>query len=98
MHKNKEALRKLFVSDFWTKNKLAKTETGKHVYEVVMSMTFGYVVEDCIRASHPVLIVLRLVDGDEQPAMPQLTAAMDICKNKLNESFSKKPVLLEKLM
>ncbi|KAM0898061.1 hypothetical protein ACQ4PT_022151 [Festuca glaucescens] len=98
MHKNKEALRKLFVSDFWTKNKLAKTETGKHVYEVVMSMTFWNVVEDCIRASHPVLIVLRLVDGDENPAMPQLTAAMEICKNKLNESFSRKPPLLEKLM
>ena len=24
LHKNKEALRKLYVSDFWTKNKLAK--------------------------------------------------------------------------
>jgi hypothetical protein len=98
MHKNKEALRKLFVSDFWTKNKLAKTETGKHVYEVVMSMTFWNIVEDCIRASHPVLIVLRLVDGDENPAMPQLTVAMEICNHKLNESFSRKPPLLEKLM
>jgi hypothetical protein len=63
-----------------------------------MSMTFWNIVEDTIRASHPVLLVLRMVDGDENPAMPQLIAAMDICKNRLNESFSRKPQMLEKSM
>ena len=70
LYKNKDALRHLFISEDWSKSKLSATEAGKKVCDTVISTTFWHTVEDCIRASQPLLIVLRIVDGDEKSAMP----------------------------
>ncbi|VFQ79370.1 unnamed protein product [Cuscuta campestris] len=59
---------------------------------------FWEVVEDCIRASQPLLIVLRIVDGDERPAMTEVIAAMDVAMEKIKESFSNKSTLQKKVM
>ncbi|KAJ1283970.1 hypothetical protein BS78_03G168500 [Paspalum vaginatum] len=77
LHKHKDALRALFSGDVFTRSKVAKTEAGKKNS-----------VEDCLRASLPLLVVLRLVDGDEKPAMPEVAAAMNIAKQKISSSFS----------
>ncbi|XP_062191215.1 uncharacterized protein LOC133895012 [Phragmites australis] len=71
LHKHRDALRYLFTSDDWTSCKLAKTEAGKKVYDIVLFREFWNSVEDCLRASLPLIIVLRVVDGDERPAMPE---------------------------
>lgn len=80
-------MRKLFTADDWTKSKLAKTELGKKMYENVLSLRFWNSVENCIKASHPLFLVLRLVDGAERPAMPEIVAAMDYAKKKVKEAF-----------
>ncbi|XP_019166878.1 PREDICTED: uncharacterized protein LOC109162646 [Ipomoea nil] len=98
LYKHKNALRALFVSDDWVRSKLSNTEAGKKVCEIVLSYRFWTAVEDCLRASHPILIVLRIVDADSTLAMPELTMAMLAAKKKLNESFASKPRLLGKLM
>ena len=77
---------------------MGKTQTWKNVSDVVLSTTFWNAVKDCIRASHLILIVLRLVDGDEKPVMAKLTIAMDMCKEKLKENFVRKERLLEGIM
>ena len=87
LHKHREALRGLFVSDAWNYNKLAKTEAGKQVCDIVLAKVFWSSVEDCLRASTPLLIVLRAVDGDERPAMPEVAALMDVVKKKIKLSF-----------
>ncbi|KAL6581945.1 hypothetical protein OROMI_005959 [Orobanche minor] len=97
LYKHKDALRSLFVSEDWYSSKLANTEAGKRVCDTVLSSRFWSSVEDCIRASHPLLIVLRIVDGDESPAMPEVSIAMNVAKNKLKESFAHNPRLLKKL-
>jgi len=100
LHKHKDALKALFVSETWTGNKLAKTKAGLDVHDIVLSTQFWNSVEDCLRASAPLLIVLRVVDGDEKPAMPEVQALMDQAKERISQSFaiqSKKP-LLKKIM
>lgn len=100
LHKHKDSLKSLFLSEEWAANKLAKTQAGKDVYDIVLSVEFWNLVTDCLRASAPLLIVLRVVDGDERPAMSEVKALMNHAKEKIRLSFdvaSKQP-LLKKIM
>jgi hypothetical protein len=74
LHKHRDPLKGLVLSDAWKSNKLSKTEVGKGVYDIVLSSTFWSTVEDCLRASAPLLIVLRAADADEKPAMAEIAA------------------------
>ncbi|RLN12895.1 hypothetical protein C2845_PM09G14480 [Panicum miliaceum] len=112
LYKHKDALRFLFTSKEWTGCKLAKTEAGKKVYDILLSWEFWNSVEDCLRASPPLIIVLRVmvdgderpampeVDGDERPAMPEVDALMNHAKEKIKASFSteNKRSLLNKII
>ena len=64
LHKHMDPLKCLFVSNAWTGNKLARTKAGEEVHDIVLSTEFWNGVEDCLRASGPLLIVLRVVDGE----------------------------------
>lgn len=98
--KHKAALRILFTSQGWTGNKLAKTQAGLNVQEIVLSAEWWHAVEDCLRASGPLIRVLRIADGDEIPAMPEITAMMMWAKEKIDEGFPflNKKALLKKIM
>ena len=100
LYKHKEALKALFHSEQWIGNKLAKTKAGLDVQAIVFSTEFWNKVEDCLRASAPLLIVLRVVDGDEKPGMPEVQALMNHAKEKINLSFAipSKKKLLNKIM
>jgi hypothetical protein len=50
-------------------------------------------VENCLRASQPLLIALRIADGDETPAAPEIMATMDVVKATIKESLKDKPRL-----
>ena len=79
---------------------MAKTQTGKDVHDTVLSMEFWNSVVGFLRASTPLLIVHMVVDGDERPAMPEVTTLMSHAKEKIKLSFdvvSKRP-LLKKIM
>ncbi|XP_031101880.1 uncharacterized protein LOC116005784 [Ipomoea triloba] len=49
-------------------------------------------------ASHSILVALRIVYGNEIPAMPKVAMAMVIAKKKLNETFASQSRLLSRLM
>jgi len=100
LYKHKDALKSLMVSEAWTGNKLAKTKAGLDVHDIVLSTQFWNSEEDCLRASAPLLIVLRVVDGDEKPAMPEVQALMNHAKERINQSFAiqSKKSLLKKIM
>jgi hypothetical protein len=55
-------------------------------------------VENCLRASQPLLIALRIADGDETPAAPEIMAAMDVAKATIKESLKEKPRLLAEVL
>ena len=71
LHTHKDALKFLFVCDDWTKSKLATTEAGKKVHDTILSTKFWNSVEDCLRASQPLIVLLRIVDEDER-RMPEV--------------------------
>ncbi|XP_039827515.1 uncharacterized protein LOC120689274 [Panicum virgatum] len=80
MHRNRNGLRNLFVSDEWHNTKFSNTTEGKQVEHIVLSMPFWKNIEDCLRASQPLLVALRIADGDETPVAPEIMAAMDVAK------------------
>jgi hypothetical protein len=86
------------VSEVWNWNKLAKTEAGKNVCDILLAKVFWSSVEDCLRASASLLIVLRAVDADERPAMLEVAALMNFAKEKIKASFptQNKQALLKK--
>jgi hypothetical protein len=48
LFKHKDALKALFVSEEWAANKLSKTQAGKDVYDIVLSVDFWNKVADCL--------------------------------------------------
>jgi hypothetical protein len=50
-------------------------------------------LENCLWASQPLLIALRIVDGDETPAALEIMAAMDVAKASIKKSLKDKPRL-----
>ncbi|XP_043687630.1 uncharacterized protein LOC122638845 [Telopea speciosissima] len=75
--KHKDNLRKLFLFDHWDNSKLSHTKAGKQIVEIILSTPFWNGVQDCLRASLPLIQVLRIVDGDERPALPEVYIAME---------------------
>jgi hypothetical protein len=100
LYKHEDALKGLCASEKWTEKKLAKTKAGLDVHDIVLSIEFWSKVEDCLRASPPLLIVLRVVDGDEKPTMPEVQALINHAKEKIKLSFviQTKKKLLEKII
>ncbi|CAD6269503.1 unnamed protein product [Miscanthus lutarioriparius] len=94
MYKNKNDLRALVVSEEWHNNPLSLFIEGKRVEDIILSVPFWTKLEYCLKASQPLLIALRIVDGDETPAAPEITVAIDVAKNTLKESLKDKPDLL----
>jgi hypothetical protein len=91
MHRHKPGLRSLFVSVEWHANKLAASEEGKLAERTVLSIPLWKSLENCLKASQPLLIALRIADGDETPAAPEIMAAMDAAKKAIKESLNEKP-------
>ncbi|XP_062203444.1 uncharacterized protein LOC133905699 [Phragmites australis] len=85
LYKHRQALKGLFVDEAWTRSQLSNTEIGKTIAEIVLSMAFWGSLEDCIRAAQPLLIVLRIADGDEKLAMPEIAASMELARHKIEE-------------
>jgi hypothetical protein len=67
--------------------KLAKTTAGLNVQDIVLSAEWWHAAEDCIRVTSPLLRVLRIADGDELPAMPEISALMTAAKDKIRQAF-----------
>jgi hypothetical protein len=86
MWKQRQGSKALFVSNEWCESKMKNTEVG-NARVVCHSVAFWQAVEDCMRASQPILIFLRIVDGDERLAMAIWWAAMDNEKKSINKAL-----------
>ena len=85
LHTHRDALKFLFVSDDWTKSRLAKIEAGKKVHDTILSTEFWNSVKDCnARGS-------MIVDGDERPAMLEVQFCMEYAKKKITENLPTRP-------
>ena len=67
----------MFTSKDQTSSQLAKSKDGKIVENTVCDKEFWKSIVVCLRASYPLIKVLRLVDSDENPAMGFIYEEMD---------------------
>lgn len=98
MYKNRDVLKCLFSDEDWSKSKLSSTEVGADAHEIVLSPAFWNGVEECIKASEPLLAALRMVYGGVRPARPDIFAYLDLAKKKISDAFACNPVILKKVI
>ena len=90
LHKEKGNLRKIFVSDDWTKNKLSKEAKGKEATKTVLMPAFWNNVLYILKVMAPLVKVLHLVDSEKKPAMGYIYEAMEKAKEAIMKSFENK--------
>jgi hypothetical protein len=99
MHRHRNGLRNLFVSDEWHQTRFPTTQEGQQIENIILSKKqFWQNLENCLRASQPLLIALRIADGDETPAAPEIMAAMDVAKASIKESLKDNPRLCAEVL
>lgn len=98
IYKHRDVMKCLFTNEDWSRSNLSGTQEGKNVRQIVLSTTFWNGVEDCMKASEPLLVLLRMVYDAKRPAMPEMFAGLDLAKKKIRGSFANNPAVLEKVM
>ena len=87
LYQEKANLRKMFVSDEWTTNKLSKEAKGREATKTVLMPSFWKNVLYILKVMAPLVRVLRLVDSERKPAMGYIYEAMDKAKEAIMKSF-----------
>jgi hypothetical protein len=98
LYKNKSGLRSLVVSDEWHAISFTSSQAGRRAENIILSIAFWNKVELCLRATQPLLVALRIADGDETPAAPEIMAAMDVAKAAIKDSLKDKPEFLSEVL
>ncbi|KAJ7977287.1 HAT transposon superfamily protein [Quillaja saponaria] len=88
IYKQQDNLRKMFVSDDWTSSKWAKEQAGKKAAQSVLADSFWAGIIYALKVTGPLVRVLRLVDGENKPAMGYIYEAMDRAKEAIAASFN----------
>ncbi|XP_019460033.1 PREDICTED: uncharacterized protein LOC109359793 [Lupinus angustifolius] len=90
LYKEKSNLRKMFVSNEWTTNKLSKETKGKEATKIVLMPSFWKNVAYTIKVMRPLVIVIRLVDIEKKATMGYIYEAMDKAKEVIIKAFNEK--------
>ncbi|RZB42462.1 hypothetical protein D0Y65_053162 [Glycine soja] len=61
---------------------------GRKVEDSVLDNRFWKNVSICLKAAAPLMVVLRLVDSDQQPAMGFIYVEMDCAKERIKSNFN----------
>ncbi|XP_019432670.1 PREDICTED: uncharacterized protein LOC109339653 [Lupinus angustifolius] len=83
LYEEKANLRKMFVSDEWTTNKLSIETKGKEATKIVLMPSFWKNVAYTMKVMGPLVKVLRLVDSEKKAAMGYIYEAMDKAKEAI---------------
>lgn len=89
LYKHKNCLRKLVTSEEWAKSKWSNEPEAKRVSSIILKGTFWPSVKFALKLTGPLVKVLRMVDGDEKPAMGYIYEAMDRAKEAIERSFNR---------
>ncbi|XP_052624969.1 uncharacterized protein LOC128132437 [Lactuca sativa] len=88
MYELKQPLQQMFVSTEWSNCAWAKKSDGIAVKKIVMDEVYFWPsVVYSMKTTKPLVHVLRLVDGEKEPAMAYIYGAMDECKEKIAKNF-----------
>ncbi|XP_039840065.1 uncharacterized protein LOC120699998 [Panicum virgatum] len=98
MLQKRQGLKALFVSPQWSSSAWSKSAEGQQCERIVLSAPFWTKVQNCLKASQPLLIALRIADGDETPAAPEIMAAMEVANSTIKEDLRANNTLLKQVM
>lgn len=87
IYKQKANLKKMFISERWTKSQYSKEAAGRKISAVIANPNFWNHILFGLRATGPLIKVLRLVDGEKKPPMGYIYEAMDRAKEAIALSF-----------
>ena len=89
VYESKDALQQMFVSNEWRTCAWAKKDDGKAIRKIIMDEhNFWPGVVYAMKTTMPLVEVLRLVDGEQTPAMGFIYGAMDACKEKIAKNLN----------
>jgi hypothetical protein len=77
----------MFTSKQWSLCRFARIEEGKRIQNCVLDNRFWHDVTICIKTTHLLIKVLRLVNSDEKLAMDFIYKVMDEAKEKIQMNF-----------
>jgi len=84
----KASLLTMFHYDEWKISKFGTSQEGKRIECVVLDNRFWKNVSTCLKATAPLMVVLRLVDSDVKPAMGFIYEEMDHAKEKIRSNLN----------
>ena len=70
------------------KNKFGTSQEGIKVENSVLDSRFWKNVSICLKVAAPLMVVHRLVDSDQQPAMGFIYVEMDRAKERIKSNFN----------
>jgi len=88
LHELKASLLTMFNSDEWKTSKFGTSQEGKGIERVVLDNRVWKNVSTCLKATAPLMVVLRLVDSDVKPTMGFIYEEMDCAKEKIRSNFN----------
>ncbi|KAL5141500.1 hypothetical protein HKD37_09G024839 [Glycine soja] len=88
LHEMKASLMRLFSFEEWKKSKFGTSQEGRKVEDSVLDSRFWKNVSICLKAAALLMVVLRLVDFDQQPAMGFIYVEMDRAKEMIKSNFN----------
>ncbi|XP_060196903.1 uncharacterized protein LOC132626153 isoform X2 [Lycium barbarum] len=83
----KKNLRTMIFSTEWTESRFAKELLGKEVVRHLTSTSFWNDVVRALKVGSPLIVALRLVDGEKKPSMGYIYEAMDRAKEAIEKGF-----------
>jgi len=78
----------MFSFKEWKDTKFATSQDRKRVERVVFDNQFWNNVSTCLKATTPLMVVLRLVDSDVKPVMGFIYEEMDYAQEKIRSNFN----------
>ncbi|XXG77329.1 hypothetical protein AAC387_Pa08g1502 [Persea americana] len=90
LFKYRKELRQMFTSTAWVESNASSTPIGIEITEIILNNNFWKDVEHILKVSEALVVVLRLADSEEKPAMGYVYEAMDRAKEVIQKRLKNK--------
>ncbi|RWR88570.1 hypothetical protein CKAN_01759400 [Cinnamomum micranthum f. kanehirae] len=83
----RKELRQMFTSSAWVESNASSTPVGIEITEIILNNTFWKDVEHILKVSEALVVVLRLAESEEKPAMGYVGKSTSQCTTRCNILF-----------
>ncbi|XP_039119289.1 uncharacterized protein LOC120255512 [Dioscorea cayenensis subsp. rotundata] len=91
----KDAIQAMVTSKEWTTSAYAKERAGKKFVDHVLDSSFWKECVVIVKVTEPLVRVLRIVDGDDRPAMGFIYEAINKAREEMRKRFQRRKKRVE---